>query len=115
MSVTELPDALDADIVVLDEMQFFDISCVDWVKRHLEAGVDVIAGGLDMDWQGHPFAVSASLIAMADEVVKKTANCNICGKPATKTFKLSQDGGAVELGAFDKYAARCNSHWGFTS
>lgn len=112
MTITE-PNSL----IVLDEIQFFMQPHVDvddavaWVKRHLEMGQDVIAAGLDMNWRGEPFAVTAGLLAMADEVIKLTANCTVCGRKALKTYKIDATGGSVELGASDKYEARCNEHW----
>jgi thymidine kinase len=43
--------------------------------------------------------------------VGERANCTVCGRPAQKTYKKSGEGGSVELGAEDKYEARCNQHW----
>ncbi|RYD64419.1 MAG: thymidine kinase [Verrucomicrobiaceae bacterium] len=105
-----------AALIVLDECQFFEPpyvegDTVEWVRTRLAAGFDFIAAGLDMDWQGKPFRVTADLIAMADEVVKVSANCTVCGRNAPKTYKLTPEGGSVELGAQDKYEARCNEHW----
>ena len=103
-------------LIVLDEVQFFTAPYVEgdvtaWVRVHLAEGHDVVAAGLDMDWQGKPFAVTASLLAMADDVVKGSAHCTVCGRTARKTYKRVAEGGAVELGSSDKYEARCNTHW----
>jgi thymidine kinase len=105
------------DCVFIDEVQFFtdphfDGDIVEVVRALLGKGVDVVVTGLDMDWQGQPFSKTAQLGAMADEMVKITANCTVCGRPATKTHKKSGEGAQVELGALDKYEARCNDHWG---
>jgi thymidine kinase len=116
-SVSNLPEiGSTADVVVLDEVQFFMDPYVsgdvpEWVLGLLREGIDVIAAGLDMDWRGRPFAVTASLSAMADEIVKLAANCTVCGRPARKTWKREKSGGSVELGGTDKYEARCNDHW----
>lgn len=117
-SIEELPfiGIGGADLVVLDEMQFFMEPYVkgdlmQWVQNLLTDGIDVVAAGLDMDWQGKPFEVSGRLTAMADEIVKLTANCTVCGRPARKTYKKRADGQSVELGGSDKYEARCNVHW----
>lgn len=115
-SIWKLPnDTQGADLIVLDEVQFFTDhvagDLIAWVQDHLARGVDVVAAGLDMDFMGKPFPATATLLGMADEVVKIHANCTVCGRPARKTFK--KDGGlnSVELGATDKYEARCNEHW----
>jgi thymidine kinase len=125
-SITSLPErAWDFEptqtkfgggLIVLDEVQFFcepyvsgDVEA--WVRARLCEGHDVVAAGLDMDWQGQPFAVTASLLAMADDVVKGSAHCSVCGRTARKTYKKVADGDSVELGSGDKYEARCNQHW----
>lgn len=102
----------------VDEVQFLDGDRYDGdfledVKLLLSHGVNFYVSGLDMDWQGNPFPVTAGLMGMADRVVKVTAYCGECGEPAGKTFKRVQDDKAVELGADDLYDARCNIHWDF--
>lgn len=110
----------EGDLVFLDEIQFymepyFRGDVVTWVKSLLAQNIEVVAAGLDMDWQGNPFELTARLLAMANDAKKLTAHCTVCGKPATKTFKKQQDpdSGSVELGATELYEARCNSHWFF--
>jgi thymidine kinase len=104
------------DLAVFDEIQFFtepyfygDI--VRSIQYLLHKKIDVFCSGLDMDWQGNPFEVTGKLCAMADAVHKLKANCFVSGLPASKTYKVSQSGDSVELGAFDKYEARSNQHW----
>lgn len=102
--------------VFLDEAQFLDAprfegDLVAHVRETLARGVRITASGLDMDWQGRPFPMTAALAAMADEVVKLRAHCSLCGRPATKTLKRSAEGGPVDLGGADKYEPRCNAHW----
>jgi thymidine kinase len=109
--------ASDAEMVCIDEVQFFtdphfkdDI--VDKIRDLLIVGTDVVVTGLDMDWQGQPFPITATLSAMADTILKFTANCTTCGQAAPKTHKKVPNGESVELGASDLYEARCNTHWG---
>lgn len=105
-----------ADVICLDEAQFFapphfDGDIVTIVRDLLAQGKAVIVNGLDTDWQGRPFAVTGQLAAMADEIVKLTAHCVVCGRPASKTFKKIINEATVELGANDLYESRCNKHW----
>lgn len=105
------------DAVMIDEVQFmaaprFDGDIVEAIRQALAQGTEVVAAGLDMDWQGRPFETTARLIAMADTVTKVTADCTVCGRAATKSFKRTASGDSVELGAGDLYEARCNVHWG---
>ena len=102
--------------VFIDEVQFreaprFEGDLVASIRQELMQGRHVTASGLDMDFMGRPFMITAALLAMADKIIKKTAHCTICGRPATKTFRLGNSTNVVELGESDKYEARCNDHW----
>lgn len=110
-SITVIPTEISSEMVVFDEIQFFEASVVDFIKLNLQYGNDVIVAGLDMDSNGNAFELSAILMAMADEVIKKTANCTICGRNATKTYRKTDSSNIIELGGNDKYEARCNQHW----
>lgn len=115
-SIRVLPtDTYDANLIVIDEVQFFPAhvegDLIGFVQDHLLRGINVVAAGLDMDWQGKPFPATASLLGMADEVLKIHANCTVCGKAARKTAKTAGGTDSIELGAGDKYEARCNAHW----
>ena len=123
MSITcweDITNSSDYDLICFDEVQFFNDALfsgdiVKIVKGILFNGQNVVVNGLDMDWRGVPFEVTGKLMAMADSVVKLSANCNICGKPAYKTFKKQVNGSQVELGASELYDARCNAHWAYSS
>ncbi len=109
--------AADADVVCIDEVQFFQEphfkgDIIEEVRLLLATGTDVVVSGLDLDWQGEPFAMTARLMAMADQVQKLHANCTTCGQPARKTHKKAPNSAQIELGAADLYEARCNDHWG---
>ena len=108
----------DYDLVVFDEVQFFepphfDQDLPEVIRMLLKDGTNVLAAGLDMDWQGKPFRTTAMLLAMADKVKKLKANCTVSGKSAGKTFKKTKSGGSVELGATDLYEARSNEYWSY--
>ena len=47
--------ASDAEVVGIDEAQFFDETLVDVCKKMADAGKRVIVAGLDMDFLGNPF------------------------------------------------------------
>lgn len=116
-AVSEWPQVpASVERVFIDEVQFlepprFSGGVVAEIRRLLERGTDVTVSGLDTDWRGAPFPIMASLLAMADEVHKRTAHCTVCGRPATKSFKRVANKQVVELGAGDLYEARCLQHW----
>jgi len=101
----------EGNLIVLDEVQFFDVDVVDWVYSLLQNNNDVIAVGLDMDTNGFVFDNTAILSAMADEIHKLKAVCSICGAPASKTFKKVKNDERILLGSSDIYESRCNNHW----
>jgi thymidine kinase len=111
----EIPEAIE--LVIIDECQFmcppaFDGDLIAGVKALLSRGTHVIAAGLDADWHGDAFDVTARLMAMADTVTKLRAVCAVCGeRNATKNHKKVRNGKVVELGASDMYEARCPEHW----
>lgn len=111
----------DADLVGIEEAQFFDESIVDAVNTLRESGRHVILTGLNLDFAGRPFGVMPTLMAMADEVTTLTAICVVCGETATRTQRLvggrpaAVDDPLVVIGGFDTaaietYEARCLRH-----
>lgn len=105
-----------ADIVFFDEVQFFDApnfenDIVPIIKELLAEGKKVVCNGLDMDVFGDPFKITATLLGMSDEVLKLTSACSVCGRPATKTFRVNGEAKSIELGSTGMYEPRCNNHW----
>jgi thymidine kinase len=102
--------------VFADEVQFMERPHFDGdfhlvVHTLLMNGHSVTCGGLDCDWRGMPFDVTARLLAMADHVTKLTARCAVTGLPAQKTYKKVADDARVALGAADTYEPRSNASW----
>jgi len=102
-----------AQVVAIDEVQFFAPSIVRVCQELVRHGSRVIVAGLDQDYRGEPFGSMPTLLALADRVDKLTAVCTECGRPATKTQRLTVSKDQVEIGASDKYAARCREHHTF--
>lgn len=105
-----LPQIKDADIIGIDEAQFFDENITTVVLKLAEMGKRVIVAGLDMDYKGQPFGQMPTLLAIAEYVTKPKAICVVCGSPATMTQRISKSTEQVEVGATDKYEARCRKH-----
>ncbi|HET7636412.1 MAG TPA: thymidine kinase [Candidatus Limnocylindria bacterium] len=108
----------DADIVAVEEGQFFDLELPDVVERLADAGKQVVVTGLDRDFRGVPFGPMPRLMALADQVTKLTAICMICGEPATRTQRLIDGAPApansplIVIGGIgdETYEARCRLH-----
>ena len=111
----------DADLVGIDEAEFFVPAIIDVVAAIRRSGRHVIVTGLNLDFAGRPFGPMPELLARADEVTTLTAICVICGETATRTQRLvngrpaALDDPLVVIGGLDDravetYEARCLRH-----
>lgn len=110
--VVERPDEIlkavgNAQVVGIDEAQFFDMSIVDVVDQLANEGRRVIIAGLDQDYRGKPFEPIPQLLAVAEYITKTLAICVICGNPADRTQRTTDANERVLVGAKDTYEARC--------
>ncbi|APD10214.1 MULTISPECIES: thymidine kinase [Thermus] len=102
-------------VVAVDEVQFLDRGFLDLAERLAQAGVRVIAAGLDLDFRGEPFGIMPELLARAEFVEKLTAICPRCGAPATRTQRLVDGRPArysdpvILVGAKEHYEPRCRA------
>ncbi len=99
--------ASEADVVGVDEAQFFDMELVAVVQQLALDGKRVIIAGLDTDYLGKPFEPIPQLMAVAEYVTKLHAICLVCGAPANHSQRLVQGGSRVLLGATEAYEPRC--------
>jgi thymidine kinase len=97
------------DVVGIDEAQFFDDTLVGLAMDLVHAGKRVVLAGLDTTFAGEPFAPLPALMAIADEVVKLSAVCMVCGAPAIHTQRLGTSQQLVVVGATGVYEARCRA------
>lgn len=102
-----LKAAGDAQVVGIDEAQFFDMSIVDVAEQLANEGKRVIIAGLDQDYRGKPFEPIPQLLAVAEYITKTLAICVICGNPADRTQRTTEANERVLVGATDSYEARC--------
>jgi thymidine kinase len=98
-----------AEVVAIDEAQFFDEDIVEICKILAKQKKRVIVAGLDTDYRGEPFGPMPNLICEADYVDKLRAICVKCGNPATYTQRTSKDSERVVIGETDIYEARCRN------
>ncbi len=98
-----------ADIVAIDEVQFFDDTIVDVANIIANFGKTVLVAGLDMDYKARSFGSMPKLLAIADEVIKLNSVCTFCSGRARYSHRISSDDGIVVLGETDKYVPLCRS------
>ena len=99
----------DAQVLGIDEAQFFGSELVGICKRLADRGRRVIVAGLDQDYRGDPFEPVPQLLAEAEYITKTLAICVKCGAPANRTQRITPESERVVVGALDHYEARCRA------
>ena len=109
MTAEELMSQLEDDtqVVGIDEGQFFDMEIVRAANEMAESGKRVIVAGLDQDYMGRPFEPMPQLLSIAEFITKTHAICVKCGSTANYSQRTAESNERVEVGASDKYEARC--------
>lgn len=96
-----------AEVMAIDEAQFFDEDLPRACDELALRGVRVIVAGLDMDFQGLPFGPMPGLLARADFITKLHAICVRCGQIAHYSYRKSGEESTILLGEHELYEPRC--------
>lgn len=102
-----LYDKNPAQVIGIDEAQFFSKILVRVVQILAGKGKRVIVAGLDMDYLGRPFGPIPELMAVAEYVTKIHAICVICGSLASHSYRKSPNTEHVLVGEKEHYEPRC--------
>ena len=108
-SAKEMLDCVkpETQVIGIDEGQFFDMELVDAANLLANRGLRVIVAGLDQDYTGNPFEPMPQLLSIAEFITKTHAICVKCGGTANYSQRTVASDSRVEVGASDKYEARC--------
>ena len=103
----------NAEVIVIEELQFFNDAydnIVDWIDNR---GKCVVAAGLDGDARKLPFGDVLRLIPHAEKVRKLNALCKKCGDGTKAHFskRLTTDEQTILVGSDDVYEAVCRKHF----
>ena len=96
-----------AQVIGIDEAQFFDEGILAVCETLVMQGKRVIVAGLDMDYLGKPFGPMPALLSVADFITKLHAICVQCGHLANVSYRTSDEEGTVVLGEKNNYEPRC--------
>jgi thymidine kinase len=109
MTAAELLEQIEPEthVVGIDEGQFFDMGLIEAVNHLANSGKRVIVAGLDQDYTGKPFEPMPQLLSVAEFITKTHAICVKCGNTANYSQRTVESEERVEVGASDKYEARC--------
>ncbi len=99
--------ANDADVVGIDEAQFFDDELPNVCSQLANQGKRIIVAGLDLDYKGQPFGPIPQLLAIAEYVTKVHAICLQCGNLAYVSHRKTKEESLVLLGETDNYEPLC--------
>jgi thymidine kinase len=97
----------DAQVIGIDEAQFFTADLVGVVECLADQGKRIIVAGLDQDYRGEPFQPIPQLLAVAEYITKTLAICMVCGNPADRTQRITEQQERVVVGGHGVYEARC--------
>lgn len=101
---------IDADVIGIDEAQFFD-DLVAFVKTALAADKTIVVAALSGTFDQRTFGHTLELVPLADSLDALAAVCTHCGANAPFTRRLdATDATTVAIGGADKYEAVCRTH-----
>ena len=130
-SVPELEEKTNpkAEVIGIDEVQFFESAVIDLCRRYVSQGRIVIVAGLLKDFRNQYFPFQdkvknmSDLLLVADALDFYTAICTsedsgqTCGREASRIQRISDGGIAsatsntVQVGGAKDYAPKCWEHY----
>ena len=96
----------NAEVVAIDEAQFFDNRLIDVANSLANDGKRVLIAGLDMDYLGRPFEPMPQLMAIAEYVTKLHAICAESGGIASFSQRIVNSDGRILVGESEAYEPR---------
>ena len=105
MPFTKTEEYKEAEVIVIEEGQFFN-DLFDFVTKSVDTeNKSVIVAGLDGDYLRRPFGDMLKIIPYAEEVKKLDALCLMCkdGTPAHFTKRIGVSEKRDLVGSNDKY------------
>lgn len=105
------------ELVLIDEIQFFEPALGVALKSLRDEGVEIVAVGLDRDFRREEFETTAQLVRDASRVVRLTGTCSRCGGEASLTQRLvggtpaPLDAPRLLVGDAGLYEPRCERCW----
>ncbi len=98
-----------AEVVGIDEAHFFGAGLITACDALLARGAQVIVAGLERDHRGQPFEPFPRLLVDADDVIKLSGPCALCGRPAVHSQRLVDSSDRIVVGGAEAYQARCRA------
>jgi len=104
--------------ILIDEAQFLKAKQIKQLSRVADSlNIPVMCYGIRTDFRGELFEGSASLLALADNLIELKTVCSECPRKATMVVRLNEygkvvtEGSQVQLGGNDVYKVVCRKHF----
>ena len=104
--------------ILIDEAQFLKAKQINQLSRVADSlNIPVMCYGIRTDFRGELFEGSASLLALADNLIELKTVCSECPRKATMVVRLNEygkvvtEGSQVQLGGNDVYKVVCRKHF----
>ena len=104
--------------ILIDEAQFLKAKQIKQLSRVADSlNIPVMCYGIRTDFRGELFEGSASLLALADNLIELKTVRSECPRKATMVVRLNEDGkvvtegSQVQLGGNDVYKVVCRKHF----
>jgi thymidine kinase len=112
VDIYDLPNFEEADIIIIEEVQFFNDAYEEIQKLADIYHKKIICAGLSGDFRKKSFGDVCKLIPIADKITHLRAMCSICrdGTPASFTKRCTSSQETELVGANDIYKAVCRYH-----
>lgn len=99
------------EVVLVDEIQFFDEGSVYELKGFVDLGIPVIAFGLLKDFQNNLFEGTQAAIAVAEEMQEIETICDFCNKKAIMNLRVGDSKEQIVVGGNEMYHPVCHNHY----
>ena len=100
--------------IIIDEAHFYE-DLFDVVVKLLSRGKHIIVAGLSGDYKLKPFTKSRflDLIPYCTEIIKLSARCEICNRPAHYTMMISNSdiSGQIKVAGKETFIPVCPEHY----
>ena len=93
--------------LLLDEVQFFERNELEVIEKLLRENKFIYTAGLYYDFRNTPFEIMPDLKLMANSITELFARCEVCGSPATHTYRTGNNMERYLPGGSCTYQARC--------
>jgi thymidine kinase len=101
--------AKQAEVIGIDEAQFFDNDLPVVCEELALGGTRMIIAGLDMDFKGKPFGPMPYLLSIAEYITKLHAICVVCGNIASHSYRKVESQDQIVIGEMNIYEPRCRA------